>query len=113
MRISDWSSDVCSSDLDRHLPTALFRSDDGVGEDGHYTLTHEPHDVVENVGVVRIDKVVGMYCRGEELARHVFPGVDAMDTGDGERLGGVDGGDACMCVRRVQDRKSTRLNSSH
>lgn len=43
-----------------------------------------------------------MYCRGEELARHVFPGVDAMDTGDGERLGGVDGGDAGMCVRRVQ-----------
>src|SRR3546814_20074225 len=23
MRISDWSSDVCSSDLDRHLSTAL------------------------------------------------------------------------------------------
>ena len=71
--------------IDLHLPTAFFRSDDGVGEDGHYTLTHEPHDVVENVGVVRINKVVGMNCRGEELARHVFPGVDAMDTGDGER----------------------------
>ena len=29
--------------IDLHLPTAFFRSDDGVGEDGHYTLTHEPH----------------------------------------------------------------------
>lgn len=27
--------------IDLHLPTAFFRSDDGVGEDGHYTLTHE------------------------------------------------------------------------
>src|SRR3546814_19395506 len=105
MRISDWSSDVCSSDLDLHLPTAFFRSDDGVGEDGHYTLTHEPHDVVENVGVVRIDKVVGMYCRGEELARHVFPGVDEIGRAAcRERVGQY----VCIQVVSVAFKKQVR-----
>src|SRR3546814_21168364 len=29
MRISDWSSDVCSSDLARHLPSAVHARGDG------------------------------------------------------------------------------------
>ena len=37
----------------------------------------EPHDVVEDVGVVGIDQIVGVDRGGERLPRHVLPGVDA------------------------------------
>ena len=35
-------------------------------------LTHEPHHVVEDVGVVGVDEVVGVD-RGGDRSRHVFP----------------------------------------
>src|SRR3546814_1706693 len=99
MRISDWSSDVCSSDLlgtptatgepaPRHISYGCFnysnfraeppsgRSSDGISGRIHPTLFHVEHDVLV-----------------------------AAQGGFGWQLGPGD--------EHLRDRKSTRLNSSH
>src|SRR3546814_4280240 len=101
MRISDWSSDVCSSDL------ALR-----VGLAGH------EHGGVADIMLLDPDAVFQFY--GPEAPRIRFiPGgivqqgreyriaVDAGDAGPYHPPGPVDQ------RRSLADRKSTRLNSSH
>ena len=88
--------------VDDDLAAALLGGTDRVGEDGNHPLTNEPHHVVENVGVIGIDEMIGVDGGGVKLARHIFPRVDAMDTGYGQRGGGVDGHDARVRVRGVQ-----------
>src|SRR3546814_7093208 len=108
MRISDWSSDVCSSDLGTHdwvqaaldhdgsviaIERALERADDGVVvrsdarttslDDGAY----EEHDVAAG-------RFMPIWVEGESLASAPAPGEHLRDA-------------------NVEDRKSTRLNSSH
>ncbi len=68
--------------LHGHLPAALLGRPDRVGEHRGDALADEADRVVEDVGVVRIDEVVGVDRRGEALARHVLPGIDAMHAGD-------------------------------
>src|SRR3546814_6115491 len=103
MRISDWSSDVCSSDL----------------------------QLAE--GVIQIRRIVGAACRllpcvarilKRELAEHAFAGLHAhvlrMQADRAQEahvaqqriaeLADVDLGGA---TAKTGDRKSTRLNSSH
>ena len=65
-------------------------------------LADEAGDVVEHVGVVGVDEVVLMQRRAVEPARHVLPGVDGDDAGDGERLALVDLLEARMGMRRAQ-----------
>src|SRR3546814_3417353 len=98
MRISDWSSDVCSSDL--------------LGFAAH--LLHEVQqaqaqrlEVPAAVAERRLRHQLGRPGAGEGLVEHPF--------GGGLRRFAVRQGAA---VRRIQgapagDRKSTRLNSSH
>src|SRR3546814_10187905 len=100
MRISDWSSDVCSSDLD--TVTTLRREDiiavvkelvnlkDGKGE----------IDDIDNLGNRRVRSV------GELLENQYRVGLLRMERAVKERMSSVD-------VSTVIDRKSTRLNSSH
>src|SRR3546814_7340466 len=107
MRISDWSSDVCSSDL-ALVTLALddleeHRPDDVLGEDLQQAAAvrrrravdqdlagREPREVLAVARQAAVDLlVVGI--------RHAFLESDAL------ALEGRDGG----------DRKSTRLNSSH
>ena len=71
----------------------------GVGQHGDHPLADEAHGVVEDVGVVRIDEVVGVDRGGEALPRHVLPGVDAVHTGHRQRGGLVDRDDAGVGVR--------------
>src|SRR3546814_4182924 len=98
MRISDWSSDVCSSDLYVAPGISVIRT--GTGD---LSLTA--------AGDIRMSSLYGIYTAGT-----------ATDPGDGYDLrrgtlptGVVLGGDTdySATLASYQDRKSTRLNSSH
>src|SRR3546814_1289092 len=86
MRISDWSSDVCSSDLDDEVGSDLGgQVDHQLGEAHHL-------DVVQ-VAERLLDHLLALLQREERLAL----------------LRVAHGGDHDV----IEDRKSTRLNSSH
>src|SRR3546814_3474302 len=97
MRISDWSSDVCSSDLLRDFPlldiqpiSAQPGSNDGSTAN---FLTFQMTDAIRRSGWVRV--------RSSPAAGQRSPRPDPADYQLGGRL------------YRTGDRKSTRLNSSH
>src|SRR3546814_4038326 len=93
MRISDWSSDVCSSDLDG--------SDDGTAgciDDLDVTVLRHPQ---------RMGKGAALRSGFAQARRFDMQGVVTMD-GDGQH-GGAD----IPRLIDAADRKSTRLNSSH
>src|SRR3546814_2373798 len=95
MRISDWSSDVCSSDLQLHQyhflqpQQALFDSPRGFLD---LALTHRPGEA-----------------RGSYVSA---PGFSACPLGDIIFIPAHQGLRS-QWGAGVQDRKSTRLNSSH
>src|SRR3546814_3243116 len=109
MRISDWSSDVCSSDLsalvgfniiDRVLNGPdLFRC---VVRNFHAEFFFESHDQLDNVEAVSAQIV-----DEARLFVHLF-GFDAQMFND-DFLYAVGG----LTHEISLDRKSTRLNSSH
>ena len=85
--------------FDDDLAAALFGGADRVGEHGHHPLAGEPHDVVEDVGVVGVDQMVGVDRGAVALARDVLPGVHAVHAGHRKRRGLVDRDDAGVRVR--------------
>src|SRR3546814_9848067 len=112
MRISDWSSDVCSSDLDAQqrqrlavtvataiiVPAALFEDDDlfaaRLGDDlGRHG---------QALGVLCLAAIAGQ----QNIAQRHGVACFTLDLLDGDL---VAGGDAILFA----DRKSTRLNSRH
>src|SRR3546814_3744744 len=100
MRISDWSSDVCSSDLvgdglDLLLAVARAARDDGAAEATRGTVQH-PAAGRQVVGKAVVHDVAGAKAGGEQRP------LQAPETGPG----------GLELVDRP-DRKSTRLNSSH
>src|SRR3546814_10487112 len=88
MRISDWSSDVCSSDL-------IAREAVAVGRGG---LQHRTRRIL---GDVKEDAV-------QIIARFLGRNREARLVDDLNQLG-----DGQLEISRQLDRKSTRLNSSH
>src|SRR3546814_7010246 len=106
MRISDWSSDVCSSDFVRSLPLE-------VGRERHWQqLVHDDlADMLMDLltlwsEICRIDRALeGRAVLDRELAGQVrrtaaFPLASDVDH-------------AARSAAGILDRKSTRLNSSH
>src|SRR3546814_7771805 len=98
MRISDWSSDVCSSDLVaafhvEAVAQALChrRADEGVD------VAAEPADLLHEA-------------RGDELLAFRGHEEDGLDAGV---EAGVHRRHLELVLEVRQDRKSTRLNSSH
>src|SRR3546814_5331312 len=100
MRISDWSSDVCSSDLRRHM---VMRQIFSGGAAALALVVTAPVAVAQDGAVgKRVDRLEKQM---RAVQRSVFPGGNpaffegeiAPDNSPGER---------------VKDRKSTRLNSS-
>src|SRR3546814_8882834 len=112
MRISDWSSDVCSSDLpalddDRNLPFP-FRS-------ARELLTLCERNGLSIAELVRANELANV--SEDELQRHLDSIIDTMmDSIDrGMRIEGLLPGrlQVPRRARGIHDRKSTRLNSSH
>ena len=88
--------------VDLDLAAALLGGAHRVGQHGDHSLADETHDVVEHVGVVGVDQVVGVDRGAVPLPRHVFPRVHPMHAGHRQRGRLVDRHDAGMRVRRVQ-----------
>src|SRR3546814_1103982 len=95
MRISDWSSDVCSSDLTQTILHVRFRTVQMLQSGIEHPLQHRPrhfrkarHEIAMSEAETRhlIDRIRNQACAGWEIGHQ-------------------------QAVRR--DRKSTRLNSSH
>src|SRR3546814_10490171 len=110
VRISDWSSDVCSSDLARHVR--------GGGPFEPLSPRSQPperdEDRMERDECVA-DEERDRQCPSTELiglslkdALHDAAPTTSGDAGD--EIGEEIGGGCCKCE---EDRKSTRLNSSH
>src|SRR3546814_9951465 len=103
MRISDWSSDVCSSDLIPRIEPVVDCGMLGVAEEGRINTSIAQAqglaiDLNRSV-LPRSNEIVGRVHQREQVAA-VRPAL-AIGNSD-ERFD-----------RRVADRKSTRLNSSH
>src|SRR3546814_7033974 len=107
MRISDWSSDVCSSDLFAvPQPLALERMVEPYGAEGRVVRDEKEHRLLQPVHFIsagtRKPLPILMEClRVFDLARE----SRALARGSLFQLAGF------SLARR--DRKSTRLNSSH
>src|SRR3546814_3588672 len=100
MRISDWSSDVCSSDLTDEL-RAVWRADDGVIQ----LLAFPDIRVVEDKRAVAHEALA-------LINEQLWLGHFELWSNSGTilfRHGLLVGADAGLSL----DRKSTRLNSSH
>src|SRR3546814_8485446 len=101
MRISDWSSDVCSSDLSAHDGKTITKNADAVWSD------YEPAPLYAGSKSLPLQYITMR--DGVQLAAYVTVPADA----DGNAI------DTPLPVVLVQtsyngaDRKSTRLNSSH
>src|SRR3546814_8782585 len=97
MRISDWSSDVCSSDLQGSADRGEVCTDDGEDE----------QLVPEDVAAVALAVQTAGGDSGVDL--------DGVGRDGGEQVVGVQVEDqlcVALCVEHDADRKSTRLNSS-
>src|SRR3546814_8362216 len=101
MRISDWSSDVCSSDL-ADDPLDLVAGADGNGRFGH-----DHGEAIECSGdLARCVVDIGQVGVAIAAAAGSADG-DEHDVGSAHGFGRL-GGEG-----EIADRKSTRLNSSH
>src|SRR3546814_2903212 len=98
MRISDWSSDVCSSDLLAEQPVRIGRRA-RVGPE--FLLDPILEDVLEfqvlGVGKTHVSSVAAGLAVVGALLDVIEPGLRPF----------------LECLRLVEDRKSTRLNYSH
>src|SRR3546814_1068735 len=118
MRISDWSSDVCSSDLIQSVAGDLFMS-------GHYNLSvAEAYKAVDKFVAERVPAVMQS---GTTLMEQAFsPNAPYLKWSSMENASEVDEqkgyhrlfSGAMLGIRNPTphefgDRKSTRLNSSH
>src|SRR3546814_4140814 len=99
MRISDWSSDVCSSDLDAD------EGPDGAAVGDQPAAVAEQGEIAEQLRQVE-DR------QGDRQQRRCLEGVGYRPVGEKVALDEVNGL-GLRLAQRLQDRKSTRLNSSH
>src|SRR3546814_5918339 len=97
MRMSDWSSDVCSSDLNRRLRLRFGRD---LGQQFHAARFYALR--AENEGPVSLRKTA-------EQGPHMLGGRDDEQRVRPVKFAKVAG----RADRPRKDRKSTRLNSSH
>src|SRR3546814_3846321 len=101
MRISDWSSDVCSSDLARLLPAAAVAGDrEAVG------LVAYLLDQLQAGGCSTWMQLPGRLPVDARQQQGFVAGPARLALGHADQHRAVD-------AQVGQDRKSTRLNSSH
>src|SRR3546814_5595250 len=118
MRISDWSSDVCSSDLRQvRIDCDVIQADGGTRTaaiTGSYVALHLAFQHLQKIGAIAelpfTDQVAAVSCgiyNGSEVPDLDYA-EDSTAAADANFVLTARGG-----VVEVQDRKSTRLNSSH
>src|SRR3546814_3639142 len=120
MRISDWSSDVCSSDLEGYQHRREVGADDGEVDGaeaaGHGAEQQRRDGEIEDEGVEALDRLfahpalaaddIAAEHQAEDRQHGFKYGLHGQrDSGPRGRMAPRNGG--------WRDRKSTRLNSSH
>src|SRR3546814_1865001 len=112
MRISDWSSDVCSSDLVAHFERARLRRACGQAElDRDASLILVGEEAAGQAEEEEGEKCEQHRIDGEEQPFAVDDLGDAADIADDRAVEArVEAG---LGAIEKRDRKSTRLNSSH
>src|SRR3546814_6138512 len=121
MRISDWSSDVCSSDLSADAHSAELVAPNGAVPISLQTITHEGHgtidwkmtfpDGTEGVAYSRVtpDGTNGAVYSFVLMAPPVpLEMLEGALSAQMEIIAGE-----LVALKELLDRKSTRLNSSH
>src|SRR3546814_9600014 len=103
MRISDWSSDVCSSDLKKEdappkIGTVSVPNDRFKVDPRKYEITYVPIDQAFTTNLV-------------DGSGFLQVGISLSTYYDGRMIGNVQR--QMTPIRSAVDRKSTRLNSSH
>src|SRR3546814_3562541 len=128
MLISDWSSDVCSSDLaagvgksslaltfalaaaGRGEHAVFFAFDEGRGTlEARARTIGQPLDEALASGKLRIQQIDPAELSPGEFAANVRASVEQ----DGARVVVIDSLNGYLSAMPDEDRKSTRLNSSH
>src|SRR3546814_2977492 len=106
MRISDWSSDVCSSDLfNFYCPPQTLRI--WFAPDQHLDLILHTIDVIRQLPIERGLTATPRNFNGDiEIPADTFAALDALPAKSRQFI-------ALYLNDQRQDRKSTRLNSSH
>src|SRR3546814_9194074 len=117
MRISDWSSDVCSSDLDIEMPpigtaAGVFRGNTEVRQTGRWEEDIPPSAYDPDARIAEIDRDT---IWGEVLYPTFGLGFFGIDDAEFKwaLLRAYNDWLAEFCSAHPKDRKSTRLNSSH
>src|SRR3546814_6631990 len=108
MRISDWSSDVCSSDLTKLFPRwewTIYRMVHARWTEGN--LLRLP--IFSDFGIDAAGFEPSHPARPSAQLRYTTPGSYVITKGLSTKVGGYE---AIYPVAQA-DRKSTRLNSSH
>src|SRR3546814_4700960 len=103
MRISDWSSDVCSSDLQ----PLQYRDQAQRRPQVRHHLSVVAHVLQERIAAVEHDHAVAALERRAVRLQAALEGIEA-----GVAVGGLAIDSRGLRVA-LADRKSTRLNSSH
>src|SRR3546814_5647741 len=101
MRISDWSSDVCSSDLGFYAPAQI------VSDARKHGVEVRPVSINDSHWDCTLEEGKGPYL----AVRLGFRQVRSLANVHGAAIVGARGDMPFDCV--AEDRKSTRLNSSH
>src|SRR3546814_2774557 len=108
MRISDWSSDVCSSDLNQLHPIITFTPDANNIRMGDVRLigniASDRDEYSHGIAVLAADNITLGDIYGENIRGDVLY-TYSRTTSEAEHQRNL--------VTGVVDRKSTRLNSSH
>src|SRR3546814_4696802 len=114
MRISDWSSDVCSSDLPEDAEISVKgRDHPWVSRGGiklDHALTHLGWDVTDAVAI-DVGSSTGGFT--DVLLSRDAARVYAVDSGTNQLAWKLRQDDRVIVHEQTRDRKSTRLNSSH
>src|SRR3546814_2850501 len=121
MRISDWSSDVCSSDLVfEQFLNKKYTGTKRFGLDGGESMIPALEQILKRGGQLGLkDVVIGMPHRGRlnvlaNLMGKPFSAIFSEFEGGAAHPEDVGGsGDVKYHLGTSSDRKSTRLNSSH
>src|SRR3546814_3750840 len=113
MRISDWSSDVCSSDLDclcisLELRLQRFAESNGLGSNDMHQRTALQTGEYRRIDLLGNGFIIGQHHAATRTAQSlVRRGCDHMRVTEGRRVR------SARDQASEVDRKSTRLNSSH
>src|SRR3546814_3154650 len=108
MRISDWSSDVCSSDL--RTADAIWRlRDDGLAPDEIAALLADAHGIAPHAAKADVARIVDQWRTAGLI------GADPPPPGPDAPIPVLPDSDTPIRTADyvIEDRKSTRLNSSH